>query len=92
MNKYLTTDIAGNTISISDARNNLKDLIFVAKDSTNPYIITNKGKPQAVLISFDYWNNINKTFQKTFIDSDTLPYLYDYTDEEIKEWMQEDKL
>ncbi|MBI5358789.1 hypothetical protein HZB69_04160 [Candidatus Amesbacteria bacterium] len=58
--------------------------------------LTKGGRVMGVVISPNYLNllqaNTKKVLSKTFIDETTSPYIRDFTDEEIKEWLKEDAL
>jgi antitoxin YefM len=49
--------------TIDDARKNLDQLMDQAADNAEPIIITRTGKPAAVLVSLDEWNNLQATLE-----------------------------
>lgn len=53
------------TLSITEARNNLLDLIRKTKDLMERVIITKNGKPEAVLISYDEYESWIETLEIT---------------------------
>ena len=53
------------TLSITEARNNLLDLIRKTKDLMERVIITKNGKPEAVLISYDEYESWLETLEIT---------------------------
>lgn len=58
--------------------------------------LTKGGRVVGVVISPNYLNmlqtNTKKVLSKTFIDDTTSPYIREFSDEEIKEWLKEDAL
>ena len=58
--------------------------------------LTKGGRVKAVVVNPDYLNmlqnNARKVLAKTYIDETTSPYIRDFSDEEIKEWLKEDAL
>ena len=90
MNPLLT-----NIIPITKARGKLVDL--AGKVKGEQYIIlTRGGKPEAALVEIEYLARLEaevaKFYQKTFIDPKLLPLTREFTEKEMAEWEQEDKL
>jgi prevent-host-death family protein len=83
-------------IPITRARNNISDIVGRVKESYDPYYITKRGKVEAILVNEELWNNMNsrlkETYKKTFINPKFDDHVSEFTDEEIEEWMEEDKL
>ena len=82
-------------IPVTEARSKLGDLTEeVSKDRY--IILTKAGKPKAAIVDINYLNKlqdeVRKIYQKTYIDPTLLPLTRKFTDEEIKEWLEEDKL
>lgn len=82
-------------IPVTSARNKLGNL--AEKVSGEKYVILTKGGiPKAALVDIEYLtkleNEVKKIYQKTFIDPNLLSYTREFTDEEIKEWLEEDRL
>ncbi len=80
---------------ISQTRGQLGALIDkVGKEKT--ILITKQGKIKAALIDFEYLKKMQEDlaslYQKTYIDKKLLPYTRIFSDKEIKEWLEEDKL
>lgn len=90
MNQLLT-----NIIPITKARGKLGDLAGKVKGEQY-VILTRGGKPEAALVEIEYLvgleEEIAKIYQKTFIDPKLLPLTREFTEKEIAEWEQEDKL
>ena len=82
-------------IPVTEARPILGSLLDTL-DPDNVIGLTKGGKVMGVVISPNYLNmlqnNTRKVLSKTFIDETTSPYIRDFTDEEIKEWLKEDAL
>lgn len=86
---------ASNIIPITQARSKLGDL--AGRVSGDNYIVLTKGgSPQAALVDIDYLmrlqKDVEKMYKKTFIDPKLLPYTREFSDKEIKEWEEEDRL
>ncbi|OGM26576.1 hypothetical protein A3D00_03630 [Candidatus Woesebacteria bacterium RIFCSPHIGHO2_02_FULL_38_9] len=80
---------------VTKARPILGDL--VGKVSGNDYIILTKGgMPEAAVVDLEYLTKlekeIEKIYSKTYIDPKLLPYTREFSDKEIKKWLEEDKL
>lgn len=83
-----------NTLSINEASGKLSQL---AKQSAqNYYLLTQSGQPRLVLLSFDVWKKMTQDIQRfcyqTFIDEETLPKIKSFSQDEINQWLKEDKL
>lgn len=82
-------------IPISQARSQLGTLVNEAKGS-NFLLLTKGGKPTAALVDIDYLEklqqDVDKLFQKTYIDPKLLPLTRTFTSEEVEEWQKEDAL
>lgn len=82
-------------IPITKARSILGDL--AKKVTKSRYIILTKGgQPKAAIVDLKYLNRlqseVDKIFQKTFIDPKLLPQTRKFSDKEIEEWQKEDQL
>ncbi len=84
-----------NIIPVSQARSKLGDLAESVKGE-NYIVLTKAGSPTAALVDVDYLTRleeeVEKTYQKTFIDPKLLPYTRKFTDDEIALWLKEDSL
>lgn len=84
-----------NVYPISQARSNLSKLIDKVSKS-KVIFVTKKGKVKVALVDFMYLQKIKKDlesiYKKTFIDTKLFPYTRVFSDKEIKEWLEEDKL
>lgn len=82
-------------IPISQARSKLSNLLNETKGS-NYYLLTKGGKAQAALIDIEYLEklekDVEKIYQKTFIDPKLLPLTRKFSNKEIAEWLKEDQL
>lgn len=82
-------------IPISDARSQLSDLIS-GLDVNDSYVVTRRGRPEAVLVDYDFWQQFLKQREdfitQTFLDSRYTPFTRDFSDEEISQWQKEDQL
>lgn len=82
-------------IPISQARAKLGDLADQASGS-NYFLLTRSGKPEVALVDVKYLEKLEqdllKIYQKTYIDPKLLPLTREFSDEEIKQWSQEDKI
>lgn len=91
----MRTPFADNIIPVTRARGKLGDLAESVKGD-NYIILTKGGSPAAALVDLDYLTNleeqVQKTYSKTFIDPKLLPFTRGFSDSEIKEWSEEDKL
>ncbi len=86
---------SANIIPITQARSKLGELTdLVSMD--NYIILTKGGNPKAALVDIAYLtklqNDLQKLYQKTYIDPTLIPYTREFTDEEIKEWLKNDAL
>jgi PHD/YefM family antitoxin component YafN of YafNO toxin-antitoxin module len=84
-----------NIVPISQARSQLGQL--ATKVSGNSYItLTKGGKAKAALVDFNYLKKLESTteklLQKTFIEPKLVKYTRNFTNKEIKDWEQADKL
>ncbi|HLB61061.1 MAG TPA: type II toxin-antitoxin system prevent-host-death family antitoxin [Patescibacteria group bacterium] len=83
-------------IPVTDARKTLNVLVGKSKRRKQPYILTKRGKPQAVLMDIALWNDIEQRlsalYKKSYIDPKLLPYTRDFSDREIQEWLKNDQL
>ncbi|MBI4009549.1 type II toxin-antitoxin system Phd/YefM family antitoxin [Candidatus Roizmanbacteria bacterium] len=84
-----------NIYPVSQARNMFSRLVDEVKKS-KAFFVTKKGKIKAALVDIEYLQKMQKDletlYKKTFIDKNLLPYTREFTDEEIKEWQEGDKL
>lgn len=82
-----------NIIPITLARSKLGDLAESVKGG-DYVVLTKDGSPKIALVDIAYLTrleeDIEKTYQKTFIDPKFLPYTRKFTDHEITEWLKED--
>lgn len=65
--------------------------------SGDKYVVfTKSGEAKAALVDYNYLTEleakVSSMYQKTFISPQTEPYIREFSDEEIKEWQEEDKL
>ncbi|MBF8250226.1 MAG: hypothetical protein HW400_827 [Candidatus Levybacteria bacterium] len=84
-----------NIIPITKARSKLGNLADkVSKE--NYIILTKDGSPKVALVDIQYLtgleNKVKQAYKKTFIDTKLLKYTREFSDEEIKEWEEEDIL
>lgn len=82
-------------IPITQARSRLGYL--ADQVSQDRYIILTKGgNAKVALVDIAYLtklqNDLNKLYQKTYIDPDLLPYTREFSDAEIDQWRAEDEL
>lgn len=86
---------ATNIIPVSKARSKLGDLADFVKGESY-VVLTKDGSPKAALVDVNYLakleEEVEKTYQKTFIDPKLLPYTRKFTPNEIAEWLKEDSL
>jgi len=86
----LPTDI----IPITQARGKLGDLTKRVSGK-NYVILTKGGQPEAALVDVKYLakleKEVEKIYQKTFIDPQLLPLTREFTSQEIKDWQKEDR-
>ena len=92
---FCMNQLTKSIIPVTSARNKLGDL--AEKVSGENYIILTKGGvAKAALVDIDYLiklqSEVKKIYQKTFIDPRLLSYIREFTDEEINEWLEEDRL
>lgn len=84
-----------NIIPITQARNKLGDLAE-SISGENYVILTKGGRPKAALVDPAYLarlqKDVNRFYQKTFIDPSLLPYTREFNKSEIEEWQKEDTL
>lgn len=82
-------------IPISEARANLSSLVNKAKGD-NFFLLTKGGKPEVALVDIDYLESLQadlkKLYQKIYIDPKLLSLTRKFSDQEIKQWEEEDKL
>ena len=82
-------------VPISEARNRLSNLLNQTRGS-NYYLLTKGGKAKAALVDIEYLEklerDVEKFYQKTFIDPKLLPLTREFSNKEIKEWLKEDQL
>lgn len=82
-------------IPVTEARPILGSLLNTL-EPTNIIGLTRGGRVMGVIVSPNYLDMLQtkakKVLSKTFIDETTSPYIRDFTDEEIKEWIKEDAL
>lgn len=66
----------------------------VEKDKT--ILVTKQGRIKAALVDFKYFQQMQKDlevlYKKTYINKKLLPYTRTFSDKEIQEWLEEDKL
>ena len=83
-------------ISVTETRDNIKDIVDRVKDDGAIYYLTRRGKPEAVLVSNEVWRDLNKrisdTYSKTFINPRFDSEVRYFTDEEIAQWEKDDRL
>lgn len=102
LTRFCTYDILGymninqaNIYPVSEARSKFSGLIDDLKRA-KAFFVTKKGKVKAALVDINYLQKMQKDlsnlYKKTFIDKNLLPYTREFSDEEIKEWQEEDKL
>lgn len=81
--------------SVSQARALFTKLIAQI-DKKKMILLTKGSKITAVLVDFNYLRklqqDIEKVYQKTFIDKKYLPYTRQFSDKEINQWLEEDIL
>ena len=87
--------LLSNIIPVTRARAKLGDL--AEKVSGEKYVILTKGgKPEAALVDIEYLarleEDVARIYRKTFIDPRLLPLTREFTDKEITEWEEEDRL
>jgi len=80
---------------VSEARSKFGVLVDrVSIDKT--ILVTKQGKIKAALVDYDYLKKMQRDlaslYQKTYIDKKLVPYTREFSDKEIKEWIEEDKL
>lgn len=82
-------------IPVTEARPILGSLLDTL-DSDNVIGLTKGGRVVGVVVSPNYLSmlqaNTKRVLSKTFIDETTSPYIREFSDEEIKEWLKEDAL
>lgn len=82
-------------IPISEARAKLSDLANKASGS-NYFLLTKGGKPEVALVDIKYLvkleQDLFEIYQKTYIDPKLLPLTREFSDKEIKQWLEEDKI
>ena len=86
--------INSDIIPITTARGTLGSLAEKVKGD-NYIILTKGGKPKAALVDVFYLKklekDINNIYQKTYIDPKVLPLTREFGNDEIMEWVKEDK-
>lgn len=84
-----------NIIPVTKARSKLGNLAVSVKGE-NYIVLTKDGSPKAALVDINYLNRLEeelqRTYQKTFIDPKLLPYTRKFSNKEINEWLKEDAL
>lgn len=84
-----------NIIPITKARGKLGDLAEKVTGE-NYVVLTKDGSPKAALVDISYLVSLEKEvkniYKRTFIDKKLLKYTRDFSDEEIKQWLDEDSL
>lgn len=59
-------------------------------------VLTKGGEPKVALVGWEYFQElkgeVDKIYGRTFIDPKTLPYTREFSDQEIKAWLEEDQL
>ncbi|PJE69918.1 hypothetical protein COU97_02650 [Candidatus Shapirobacteria bacterium CG10_big_fil_rev_8_21_14_0_10_48_15] len=87
--------LAINIIPVTKARAKLGDLAKKVAGK-NYVVLTKGGKPEAALVDIDYLTELEKEveriYQKTFIDPRLLPLTREFSNQEIKAWLKEDQL
>lgn len=82
-------------IPITKARTKLGDLAEKVTGE-NYIVLTKDGSPKAALVDISYLVSLEKEvkniYKKTFLDKKLLKYTRDFSDEEIKQWLDEDSL
>lgn len=83
-----------NIIPITQARSKLGNLAEMAIAS-NYFVLTKGTNPPVALVDLSYLKNLEDTvkniYRKTFIDPKLDKYTRNFSDREIKEWLQEDE-
>ena len=84
-----------NIIPVSQARAKLGDLLDQTKNDQY-FLLTRGGKVKAALVDIDYLEklqkDLNRLYGKTYIDPKLLPLTREFSDEDIKQWLKEDRL
>ncbi len=84
-----------NVYPVSQARTIFGRLVDETS-KTKTVFLTKKGKIKAALVDFEYLQEMQRDlaslYKKTFIDKHLTPYTRIFSDEEIKEWLEEDRL
>ena len=84
-----------NVIPVTKARAKLGQLAAAAQDDKY-FLLTNRGKPEAVLVDFNFWKktleSLGKVYQKTYIDPALAPNTRIFSNREISQWEKEDKI
>ena len=82
-------------IPVSEARAKPSILLDQVKGD-NYFLLTRGGKPTAALVDIDFLEKLKEdlqnTYQKTFIDPKVLPLTRKFSKREIKRWQKEDQL
>lgn len=82
-------------IPVTEARPILGSLLNTLEPA-NIIGLTRGGRVMGVIVSPNYLDMLQakakKVLSKTYIDETTSPYIRDFTDEEINEWLKEDAL
>lgn len=84
-----------NIVPLTRAREELG--MLTEKVSGDNYILLTKGgEPEAILVDVAYFlklqEDVKKIYQKTFINPALIKYTREFSDEEIAQWLVEDKL
>lgn len=82
-------------VPVSEARNKLASLLDLAKGD-KLVLLTKGGKPKVALVDIVYLEKLQEDlrlfYQQTFIDPKLLPLTRKFSDEEMGQWLEEDKL
>lgn len=82
-------------VPISEARAKLSDLVNKASGS-NYFLLTKGGRPEVALVDIKYLEKLEadlfKIYQKTYIDPRLLSLTREFSNEEINQWLEEDKI
>ena len=87
--------LSQNIIPVSDARSKLGWLVSQVGKKRS-YVFTQRGNPKAVLVDVGLWTEIlrrlKEIYQTTYIDPKLNKYTREFSDQEISQWLKEDKL
>lgn len=91
---FMQTNLSTNIIPITKARSKLGKLAENVS-SEKIIILTKSGLPRAALVDLKYLTKlqreVNKIYQKTYIDPKLVKYTREFSDKEIEKWLEEDK-